>query len=293
VNDEAMTLSDGRKLGFRCLGDREGVPLLFFHGTPGTRFALSDEDAIARVPGIHFILPERPGYGISDPQPARVLLDYPDDIEQLADHLGIASFAVAGGSGGGPHALACAYKLEQRVTTVLLFSSPSPAGFAGATRGLSYRNRLGLFLGQYAPWLLRRMMNGYASMLAKNPDRLVDAMYKQMPPADRAILEAPAGRKALIRDLHEAYRQGAGGHFVDSALAMTSRDWGFNLKEIKVPVHLWHGEHDTLVSPNMARYLAAEIPECTANHVAGAGHVLTETPEVVEAVSRILVPRAV
>jgi len=292
TEEDTITLSDGRRLGFRTIGDREAYPLLFFHGTPGTRFALSADDAIARIPGVRLILPERPGYGISDPQPDRTLLDYPDDIEQLVDHLGIDSCAVGGGSGGGPHALACAYALAPRVTTALLFSSPSPAGFKGATEGMSFGNRLGLWLGRYAPWLLRWMMHGYASALARNPDKLVEAMLKQMAPADRAILEEPGCQEAMLRDLREAYRQGAGGHFLDSTLAMTSRDWGFGLGEIEVPVYLWHGEYDTLVSPNMARHLAAEIPDCTVSYVLGAGHLVTETLEVVEAVTQILGERA-
>lgn len=293
MKNEAFTLSDGRSLGFRCLGDRDGIPLLFFHGTPGTRFVLSQDDAIAQIPGIYFILPERPGYGISDPQPDRVLLDYPRDIKQLTDHLGAHSFVVAGGSGGGPHALACAYELKDRVTSVLLFSSPAPAGFKGANQGLSFGNRLGLLLGRYAPWFLRWMMNGYASALAKDPDQFVDAMSKQMAPADRELLKDPAYREVFIRDLREAYRQGAGGQIVDSSLTMTSRDWGFSLKEIKVPVYLWQGEKDTLVSPNMARHLAAEIPDCTAHYVKGGGHLLTEDPGVVEEVERILFARTV
>lgn len=118
-------------------------------------------------------------------------------------------------------------------------------------------------------------------------------MLKQMAPADRKLLEDPAYREAFKRDLHEAYRQGAGGQIVDSALTMTSRDWGFSLQQIKVPVFLWHGEDDTLVSPNMARHLAAEIPNCTASYVEGAGHLLTEIPEIVEEVKRILIARAV
>ena len=96
MSDLSMTLPDGRSLGFRCLGDENGSPLFFFHGTPGSRFVLSEDDAMAQIPGVRLILPERPGYGISDPQPGRTLLDWPEDVAQLADHLGLDSFAVSG-----------------------------------------------------------------------------------------------------------------------------------------------------------------------------------------------------
>ncbi len=91
-----MSLSDGRTLGFRCIGDPGGRPVLFFHGTPGSRLVFSESDPIAQIPGVRLITPERPGYGISDPKPDRVLLDWADDVAEMADGLGIRTFAVAG-----------------------------------------------------------------------------------------------------------------------------------------------------------------------------------------------------
>ena len=125
MDNQSITLSDGRSLGFQRLGDPDGCPLFFFHGTPGSRLVLSQNDRIAQIPGLHLILPERPGYGLSDPKPGRVLLDWPNDVVELADYLGLDSFAVAGESGGGPHALACAYRLADRVTKALVLSSRS------------------------------------------------------------------------------------------------------------------------------------------------------------------------
>jgi pimeloyl-ACP methyl ester carboxylesterase len=287
-----MTLSDGRALGYQCLGDPGGQALFFFHGTPGSRLVFSERDPMAQIPGLRLVTPDRPGYGLSDPKPDRVLLDWARDVGELADHLGIQSFAVAGGSGGGPHALACAYGLRDRVSLALVLSSPSPAGFKGATRGMSIGNRVGLVLGRYAPWLVRRMMRGYVSLFEKNPERFVDAMARQMAPSDRALLSTPALRDAVIRDLREAYRQGIGGQVVDGALALTSRDWGFDLRQIAVPVYLWHGEDDRLVSRHMAQQLAAEIPLCKAHYVPNAGHLLSEHAVVVDQIRQVLGERA-
>ena len=288
MENQSITLSDGRSLGFQCLGDPDGSPLFFFHGTPGSRLVLSQDDQLAQIPGVRLIIPERPGYGISDPKPGRVLLDWPDDVAELADNLGLDAFAVAGESGGGPHALACAYGLARRVTMAMLLGSPSPAGFKGATRGMSLGNRVGLWLGRYAPWLVRRMMRGYVSVFEKDPEGFLDALAKQMARPDQALLENVSLREAIIRDFREAYRQGSDGHVVDGALAMTSREWGFRLREISVPVFLWHGEDDTLVSINMAKHLALEIPGCKARFVPGAGHLLTEDPVVIEEIRKVL-----
>ena len=133
-------LPDGRRLGYTELGDPEGFPLFLFHGTPGSRLAHAQGDPVSQIPGLRIIMTDRPGYGLSDPQPKRTLLDWPDDVAALADHLELHRFAVAGGSGGGPHAAACAYRLAERVSVAILFSSPAPANLAGAAKGLSIGN---------------------------------------------------------------------------------------------------------------------------------------------------------
>lgn len=293
MKKESITLSDGRALGFQRLGDPSGKALFFFHGTPGSRLVFSENDPMAQIAGINLITPDRPGYGISDPKPDRVLLDWARDAAELADYLGIESFAVAGESGGGPHALACAYGLPDRLSIALVLSSPSPAGFKGATRGMSIGNRIGLVLGRYAPSLLRRMLDSYVSLLEKDPEQFLDALARQMAPSDRALLSGGEFREAMIRDLREAYRQGSRGHVVDGALAMTSLDWGFDLRQIKVPVYLWHGEDDRLVSKQMAGHLAAAIPKCKAHFVPNAGHLLSENAVVMEQVRKLLSESAV
>jgi len=262
--------------------------VFFFHGTPGSRLVLGADDAFARMAGVRLILPERPGYGISDPKPNRVLLDWPADVAELADQLGIDAFAVVGASGGGPHALACAYRLAPRATKAVLLASPSPAGFRGATEGMSWGNRLGLLLDRHAPWLVRRLIRSYAETLERDPDGFVDALAKPMAPSDRALFERAAFREAILRDVREAYRQGGDGQAIDAALAMTSRDWGFSLRDVAIPVHLWQGEDDTFVTSGMAQYLVREIPRCKARFVRGAGHLLTEHPAVIEEVRTVL-----
>ena len=288
MKDQTFTLSDGRTLGFRFLGDADGCPLFFFHGTPGSRFVLTQDDLLAKTPGLRLILPDRPGYGLSDPQPGRTLLDWPDDVAELADRLGLESFAVAGGSGGGPHALACAYRLPRRVTTALVYSSPSSAGFKGATRGMAVRNRLAIWLSRYAPGLMRRMTLSYVARTRENPERFLDLVVQEVGPSDRALLQDETVRKAILEENQEAYRQGGEGHADDGALAMTSASWGFDLREISVPVFLWHGEEDKLVSRHMAEHLAREIPGCQARIVPGAGHLLIEDQSVVEEMRKAL-----
>src|SRR6202035_5235171 len=114
-DSHVMTLLDDRDLGWLEIGDPEGWPVLGFHGTPGSRLQLAIDDKPVREGGIRFVLPDRPGYGLSTFQPGRRLVDWPGDVAQLADHLGIERFSVMGVSGGGPHSAVCAALLDDRV----------------------------------------------------------------------------------------------------------------------------------------------------------------------------------
>ena len=283
--DQTFILRDGRKLGFISIGD--GLPLFFFHGTPGSRLALDQQDALAKIPNVRLILTDRPGYGLSHPKPGRTLLNWADYIAELADHLGLQRFAVSGESGGCPHALACAYALPNRVSCVLALSSPSPATFKDATKGMSLGNRLGLFLSSAMPWLLKYMTKAYANMILKDPESYLNALAKQVDESDRLLLEQEPFRKAVVRDMTEAYKQGGEAHYQDARLALTNKNWGFNLEDIQPQVYLWHGENDQLAPIAMARHLEQSIPNCKARYLPDAGHFLTENPTVIKEITSL------
>jgi pimeloyl-ACP methyl ester carboxylesterase len=283
-----VQLPDGRLLGIAELGDPSGWPVLFFHGTPGSRLVLSARDALAQIPGVRLILSERPGYGLSTPQPGRTLLAWADDVAALADQLHLDAFVVSGISGGGPHALACAYRLPHRVRGAIVLASPAPAGASGITRGMSMGNRIGLALGRWAPGLVERMVASFAASFASDPQRFLDGVAQQMSEPDRVLMQQPDVRDAIERDVREAYRQGSRAQAQDGALGLTGRSWGFDLEQVRVPVYLWHGEADRLVSRAMAEYLEATLPNCHARFVPDAGHLLTERPDVIREVEAAL-----
>jgi pimeloyl-ACP methyl ester carboxylesterase len=155
-----LTLPDGRNLGYAEFGDPNGAPCLYFHFTPGSRLepvALFSGTRRTWLQGIRLIGVDRPGFGLSDPQPGRTLLDWPDDITALADHLGIERFAVLGASGGGGYALACAYALPQRLTAALVVSGLGPLDRPDAKAGMAWMNRLLYGLSGRAPLLLQAL----------------------------------------------------------------------------------------------------------------------------------------
>lgn len=125
------TLSDGRILSYAEFGDPDGYPLMFFHGYPSCRLEAWFLHPIVRRKGIRLISPERPGFGRSTFLTNLQFIDYPADVRALADHLGLERFAILGGSGGGPYAVACAKDIPGRLSAVDLLASAGPWDIEG------------------------------------------------------------------------------------------------------------------------------------------------------------------
>ena len=131
-----VRLSGGRRLGYAEYGPARGRPLLWFHGTPGARRQIAPEArTLAHERGVRIVAVERPGIGESTPHVYRALVEFAADIEQLADSLGIDRFGVAGLSGGGPYALACAHEMPARVVAVGVLGGVAPAVGPDAAAG--------------------------------------------------------------------------------------------------------------------------------------------------------------
>ena len=97
-------------------------------------------------------------------------------------------------------------------------------------------------------------------------------MHEDEPETDHVVFEGPGVRQVLIDTFSEAFRQGTVGAARDGWLL--SRPWGFALEEISVPVFLWQGEADVVVTPAMGRYMAAHIPNCSAAFYPDEGHLI-------------------
>lgn len=108
--------------------------------------------------------------------------------------------------------------------------------------------------------------------MISRPERTIDALARAMSPADAEIVRRPEVRALLIADIAEAFRHGSDDAAHD--MVLLGRPWGFALRDIEPPVHLWQGEEDTLVPPAMGRYQAAQIPCCHATMLSGEGHLL-------------------
>jgi pimeloyl-ACP methyl ester carboxylesterase len=155
-----VRMSDGRAIGLSQHGDLKGKPLLWFPGTPSSRLWPVPDVEAARAAGVRVVVIERPGFGVSDFQPNRRVLDWPHDVVEVVDALGLESFAVAGSSGAGPYVAACAYALPDRVRAAGMMGVVAPLDAPGVRDGMTVRRRVlyrMLAVAPYAVPLLRIM----------------------------------------------------------------------------------------------------------------------------------------
>jgi pimeloyl-ACP methyl ester carboxylesterase len=261
-------LPDGRNLGWCERGDPHGQAVFVFHGLPGSRLQMHPEEDIAARAGARVISVDRPGFGLSDPWPARTLKDWPADVLMLADHLCIARFAVAGISGGGPFACACACGLPGRVTRAAMLASVGPPG--SMSRSPSWVVRSGFALARGMPLLLLPVMALTAWVAVRSPGYYLSQMRSRLSPNDRDILGRPAVRAVLERDLPESFRSGPRGFLRD--LELEAGAWDIDFDRVACPVSLWQGGRDTIVPPAAAEALAALLPGAVVHRLPEAGH---------------------
>lgn len=274
---QQIILKDGRTLGYAEYGAPNGKPVFNFHGNPSSRLDAWCLDEPAKHIKAHIIAIDRPGMGLSDFKAGRRYLDWPDDVIELADNLGINRFAVLGISGGGPYAMACASKIPQRLTAVALVSSICPFNVPAATKDLSRFQRLSVFVIRKALWFARIRLSMLARNVYRDPAGFISRVHGDIADIDKAVMDKtvirnPDGLKQAIANLQQAFRLGARGVAWDYSLAMNP--WGFRPEDISIQIQLWHGEADITVPLSMGRYLATAIPNCQANFLPGEGHFM-------------------
>jgi pimeloyl-ACP methyl ester carboxylesterase len=187
--------------------------------------------------------------------PARSYCTWPADITQLADTLGIGSFAVVGYSSGGPNAMACASGLPERVTAVGLASSDAP------------------YLQMGDGWVKR--MYGFETL--ESVDRAAERTAKSAASMEEGYqgMKNAERREVALADLEAATQQGFSGAAMDSFLE--ANHWGFSICDIKQPVLLFHGDGDDDVPLAAANFNIAELEKGTtvvAKIIEGENHTL-------------------
>ena len=282
----AFRLSSGRSLGFAEFGPAGGRPLIWFHGTPGARRQVAPRAReLAHERNVRIVSVERPGVGESTPHAYAAVADFAADVERLCDALGIRQFAVAGLSGGGPYALACAHAMPLRVVAAVLLSCVAPAvGPDAAEGGASGLIRTFAPLLRHGRQPLGGLLRGLVRLLEPLADPAVDLFARQMPPGDQRLFEDAAVRQMFQEDLILASRFNMQAICLD--VALFARPWGFALADIEVPVRLWYGDSDRIVPMEHGEHLMKRIPGAALRIRPGEGHLggLGASDEVFDAI---------
>jgi pimeloyl-ACP methyl ester carboxylesterase len=269
--DEVLRLEGGRALGFRIYGDRAGSPLLFLHGTPGSRLIFEIAHAAGRELGLAIIAPDRWNYGLSHAPKAPSLRLFAGDMAALMDHLGHSRFGVGGISGGGPYAVSVAACLPSRVTGLALVSPVGPVAHPSCRGTLTPFHRFCFGIAPRVPLLVAGVFALFRASLRHTPHLAGQLATLRAGSRDKGLISRPEIASWLLRSFHEGLRPGLGGPALD--LQLFSRHWDVDLDAIEAPTHLWVGTADTAVPISAIHALAIAIRPCTVTKLHGEGHL--------------------
>lgn len=268
--DRTIRLQEGRQMAYSEWGALDGDPVVFLHGSPGSRLLCPDEHATESA-GVRLITIDRPGYGRSDPRPSGALVDWPDDYVELADQLHLPPCPVVGWSGGGRYALALGFRAPDLVTAIGVAGTPGPIDqVPGALDQLSLEDRdIRALLARDRAAGLAAIVKNFA-WFAGNGWKSIFA--ESWGDADDSVLGRPEVLAAMKAFTLEGARQGPAGFAADEMAWILP--WGFAVTAIRQPVHVWHGASDVQVGPANADYFARSIPRVSRVTFRNAGHLL-------------------
>jgi pimeloyl-ACP methyl ester carboxylesterase len=279
-----VRLSDGRRLGYAERGDPAGRPVLDFHGNPGSRLSAWGTGDAIRDAGVRLISVDRPGIGASDPSPGRRVADWPADVGELADQLGLERFGVLGHSVGAAYAAACADALPERVTAAALVSPIVPLDRPGAVDELGKPAQWRL--ARDHPRALRAVLRALFLFSRLTPSGAHRLFAARSTASEREISSRPEVIDRALVSAREALRGGADGLVDDMRVAM--RPWGFDPADIRVPLLVWQGDEDSSIPESWGEWWAAAVPGARLIRCPGEGHLLIEERigEILEALCR-------
>lgn len=281
--NESIRLVDGRTLSYARYGIPGGSPVFYFCGGNSSRLEGRWFAGAAAALEIDLVVPDRPGFGRSDFQPHRRLLDWPDDVGQLADALEFERFAVFGLSGGGPHVASLAYKIPPRLTGAAIVSGVAPPEMPDKLRDMWPPVRLIYTSARYFPALNRFLLKQMGAFYA-NPDQMRKRMVQALPEPDVNLIAArPEVIEIFSAAALEAHAQGIQGDAWEWQLYV--RPWGFELKDIRMEIGLWYGKYDRNAPLDMGRYLNQQLPNSRLHIVEDGGHFSTVNNHIADILS--------
>ena len=272
MGTHTVVTRDGRRLAVREWGNPGGTPVFLLHGTPGSRLGPKPRDALLYRQGIRLITYDRPGYGDSDRLRGRRVSHAAADVADIADYLGIDTFSVGGRSGGGPHTLACAALLPERVRRAAALVSVAPPDADGLDwlAGMTEGNVAEYAVARRGHDDLARQLEEVAIGIRADPTSRMPFGDVDLPESDKVVIADFGIKNMLVSNFTEGLRTSIYG-WVDDTLSFLS-SWGFRPANISVPVLLWHGQDDIFSPVSHTLWLAEQIRHADVSIESGRAH---------------------
>ncbi len=269
-----VPVRDGRVLGVAEFGPATAKRnVVWFHGTPGARRQIPEAARrIADERGVRIIGIDRPGVGLSTPHLYKNLIDFTDDLEVALERLGIDRFSTVGLSGGAPYALASAHAFPERVPSVGILGGVVPSGGEEGTHGglVSLATRFKPLLPLMSE-PLGALLTTFVRVARPIASPALDLYARFSPEGDRRVLAVPENKEMFIDDLINSGRHSMRAAAYDAILF--TRYWGFDVRDLRVPVTWWQGDQDNIVPLAHAEHIVPLIPGAELRVRAGDGHL--------------------
>jgi pimeloyl-ACP methyl ester carboxylesterase len=275
--DHVIELADGRAVGFADLGVPGGDAVLWCHGGPGSRREPEQLATDARDAGFRLVGIDRPGYGLSDPQPGRTIDGWVTDALAVADHLEIDEFFTVGVSTGGAFALAVAALAPGRVRGVIACCSMTDMRWEPGRRTMSERHA-------HAVWDAPNREQAIEAAIASHGIDGSKLMTGDGPPlaaSDRARFADPEWMRTMRATMPEMFTHGLEG-YADDRIADRTGWVTFDVASISCPVIVLHGGADVIVDVIHAQHTASIVPNAQLRVFDELGH-FSIIPEVLPA----------
>ena len=287
---QTLTLRDNRTLSYAEAGDPRGEPIFLFHGLHSSRLEVVLIDQKMKKNNIRVIAIDRVGIGLSTFKENHTLFDTVEDVVELSKHLGIEKFSVLGTSSGAKYALACAYKIPERLNVVFCLSSGVPIAFFN--HDMPTANRIMLKFLQKAPWLIKPIFWLSFARLSQNPkkvDIFLENVIYQLDKIDKKFLANNQEiKEQFAKQCKESYIQGAEGNASDAQIDMLENAWGFELEDIDFsPIYAWHGSLDRGIPLSVAKVLDEKVKDIEFKALEGEGHLTLVFEVLDEIVKRV------
>jgi pimeloyl-ACP methyl ester carboxylesterase len=251
---------DGRAIEILSMPPEAGWTLVYQGGTPTAPVSFGPLEAAAAARGMRLVQYARPGYGGSERRAGRRVADAAGDLAVVLDTLGVERCLTLGWSGGGPHALACAALLPERVAAAGTIASPAPYGLEDLDffGGMGADNVEEFGAAIAGPEQLRTFLEALApAFVSMTAEQVASGLGDLASEEDRKALTGEFAEH-VAQAFRRALSSGIWGWYDDDLEFV--QDWGFDLASIQVPVTIWQGEHDRMVPFAHGRWPVAGGP---------------------------------